>query len=237
MSEFFKKYINFFLKFFGLVLKKNRKEIGPFIFLKEYNIKTVIDVGANIGQFASEIRAVLPNTFIYSFEPMKECFSSLVNTNKEDKNFKAFNFALGDSNCEMNIKKNSYAPSSSILDNSDLANKTFPYTKDFSEEKIVIKTLDSISSNLKIQNDVLLKIDVQGFEKQVLIGADKFLDNVKFIIIENSFFELYKGQALFDEIYNILNKKGFSYFGGLQTKKHPESGRILFEDSLFIRRT
>ncbi len=236
MFNLLKKIVNNTLGVFGVSLVKARKEINPFLFLKELNINTVIDVGANIGQFAGEVRKVLPNAQIYSFEPMKDCYEKLIENRKGDSLFKAFNFALGDSASESVIKKNDYAPSSSMLENSRMAEEAFPYTKNFTEEKIVVKTLDSVSSELSLKNKILLKIDVQGFEDKVLKGAEKFLNKTDVILVENSFFEIYKGQELFEQMYDRLYKLGFRYYGGVQSKRHPKTGEILFEDSLFIRK-
>jgi hypothetical protein len=69
----------------------------------------------------------------------------------------------------------------------------------------------------------------------VLKGAENILNKTKIVLIETSFYPFYKGQPLFDDIYDVLKKKGFKYHGNTHTKKHPETNEPLFEDSIFIR--
>jgi FkbM family methyltransferase len=219
-----------------LDLVKNRAHVDPLGFLNHFDVKTVIDVGANIGQFASEARKALPNAHIYSFEPMKECYSALLRSRASDSNFTAYNFALGESAGNSIIHKNSYAPSSSILNNSKILEEAFPFTKESTDETIVVKTLDSVLDGTKLEKNILLKLDVQGYEEKVLRGGLNFLNHVSIVLAETSFYALYEKQPLFDDIYKFLKEKGFEYHGGLQNKRHPKTGEILFEDSIFIRK-
>ncbi len=231
-----KKTIKSLLQKIGVDIIRYRHKINPFGFFKNYEVNTVIDVGANVGQFASEIRAVLPDAHIYSFEPMKECFAKLNISRKNDRNFTSYNIGLGDIAGTSVIHKNSYAPSSSMLSNTELLEDAFPFTKDSTDEKIIVKTLDSILQASNIKRNILLKLDVQGYEEKVLRGAVNLLPHVSIVLAETSFRALYENQPLFSNIYNFLTEKGFEYHGGLQNKRHPKTGEILFEDSIFTRR-
>ena len=68
------------------------------IVLKKYAIDTVLDIGANNGQFALDIHTRLPKAKIYSFEPLQEAFRELTGNLKTVPGFRAFNIGLGDSN-------------------------------------------------------------------------------------------------------------------------------------------
>jgi len=80
----------------------------------------------------------------------------------------------------------------------------------------------------------LLKIDVQGLEKQVLDGGKETIKKVKVIIIETSYISLYKDQPLFDDVHDQLAKVGFRFHGNLGQLLHPTDGSILQGDSVFI---
>ncbi len=219
----------------GFDLHRYRPQIDKLSYLQTFDLQTILDIGANVGQFALEIRQTLPEAQIYSFEPIKECFKKLEEIIESDKNFKAFNFALGDKNENLKMNKSSYTPSSSILEMAESHKTFFPHTKENKPEKIEIKRLDDIAHSLSLSKELLIKVDVQGFEDKVIAGGIKTFKKAKVVLIENSFVELYKGQPLFDDIYQKLKFLGFVYKGSLQEKLSKKTGQIISEDSLFIK--
>ncbi|MEI6843441.1 MAG: FkbM family methyltransferase [bacterium] len=221
----------------GFDVLKFRPKPNPLEWLKDKQIKTVLDVGANVGQFAKEIREFLPETKIISFEPLSDCFHKLTENMKDDNSFKAFNFALGEKDEVTTIHHSDYSPSSSILHMAHNHKSLFPHTKESRPEQITIKKLDDLDliTTEKLEQHILLKIDTQGFEDKVLKGAEKFLEHVTYIIIETSYIELYEKQPLFADIYSILTHKEFIYKGGLQQKMNGKTGQIISEDSLFVK--
>jgi FkbM family methyltransferase len=221
----------------GLDVRRYRPEPDHLIWLKEAGIKTVLDVGANVGQFAHEIRIDLPRAFIYSFEPLKDCYDELVKSMKDDGRFKAFHFALGDKNEEIVMHKNDYSPSSSILEMDEKHKDLYPHTKNTKNEKITVRTLDGLKEFSTLpKKEILLKIDTQGYEDRVLRGGTMFLSHVKVILVETSFVTLYKNQYLFDDIYKMLTGLGFVYKGGMHQRFDTKKGGNLFEDSIFVRK-
>ena len=83
--------------------------------------------------------------------------------------------------------------------------------------------------------EILIKVDVQGFEDKVIAGGVETFKKAKVVLIENSFVELYESQPLFDDIYMKLKELGFEYRGALQQKIAKNTGQIISEDSMFIR--
>ena len=82
------------------------KRANPFVmyeWVKGKNIRTIIDVGANIGQFASYINKLLPEANLYSFEPLRDCYKQLLKKMEHVANFRAFQFALGAENGKAQI--------------------------------------------------------------------------------------------------------------------------------------
>lgn len=236
----YKKIINKILRWKGYEISRIQTldikiKSGKFNWIKQLNIKTVLDVGANTGQFAHMINKILPGVKIYSFEPIKECFEILKQLENANSNLKTFNFALGNKSGEQTIFKNEFLPSSSLLNMAELHKNIFPYAKESEPETIFIKTLDSISDQIVFQTKVLLKVDVQGFEINVLKGAISSLSNIDVIIIETLFVELYYNQTQFDDIYSFLVNRNFSYRGNFEQINDPKSGRILWADAIFIK--
>src|SRR3989344_7135139 len=160
------------LRKIGLDLHKYRPIPDKFGQLKDLNINTILDIGANVGQFATEIRSKLPNAQIYSFEPLNECFEALETSFGADPKFKAFNYALGEAEVEIAMHKSAYSPSSSILAMSQTHKTLFPHTKEHTEEKIKIKKLDDVARDLNLEKEILIKVDVQGFEDRVIAGGE-----------------------------------------------------------------
>lgn len=109
----------------GELLKLNRYKK----WLKTTNIRTVIDVGAHTGEFASAIKAILPEAYVYSFEPLLDCHPKLARRLAKYERFQAFCVALGDSQGEVTFWRSDFTKSSSVLRMSDLHKKTFPWTE------------------------------------------------------------------------------------------------------------
>lgn len=220
---------------FGLDLHRYQPRPDKLAWLKTLNIHTVIDVGANVGQFANKIREQLPAAFIYSFEPIKECFLKLKDREKKDQKFKAFNFALGDINEKTTINKSVYTPSSSLLPMSDIHKTAFPHTKNSVPEKIEIRKMDEMFKDIIMEKEIIIKMDTQGYEDKVIAGGQKTFSLAAVLIVETSFVPLYDYQPLFANIYAILIKMGFTYRGSLHQKINQQTGQILFEDSIFVK--
>lgn len=222
---------------FGFDFHRYRPQVHRLTLLQSLGISTVIDVGANTGQFAREIRELLPDACIYSFEPIKDCYQALVDAMSGDSKFKAFNFALGASSHESSIHRSAYNPSSSILDMDIQGKLLFPYTTEHTMESIVVRRFDEIAELPldRLDREILLKIDTEGYESQVLEGAASLLAKAKVVIIENSYISRYQGQALFDDIYMTMKNAGLSYRGAWQQKINPKTGEVIFEDSVFFR--
>jgi FkbM family methyltransferase len=211
-------------------------ESGEFKWLQEFGIKTVLDVGANVGLFTEMVSKILPQASIYAFEPLTECYEKLNKLTDQIKKLKCFNVALGSENMEAVINKNMFTASSSLLKMRSLHKETFPYTAIESEEKIQVVTFESLINEIQLEEKVLLKLDVQGYEIEVLRGMKSVLNNIDLIIAETSFVELYQGQPLFNEVYDFLRNKGFEYYGNFDQMTDPKAGSVLQADAIFAKK-
>ncbi|TWU27186.1 2-O-methyltransferase NoeI [Novipirellula galeiformis] len=204
--------------------------------LKEYHPGTVLDIGANEGQFAGLIREFLPGAKIVSFEPLKSCFETLQSKQAELAPSLAFHTALGSEPGTATINRSAFTPSSSLLPMGSLHKVELPHTAESVQEEIVISRLDDILNDLELEEPILMKIDVQGFEEQVLLGAEQTLQKVIAVVVEVSAQPLYEGEPGFDRIYEIMKSHGFAYCGNVDQWRNKKSGHILQFDCLFENR-
>src|SRR5262249_23066112 len=149
--------------------------------------------------------------------------------------FRAFDFALGSETSEIEMHRSEFTPSSSILRMSAVHKEAFPFTSKEVLEKIVIKRLDDVAVTLDLAENILIKVDVQGFEDRVIAGGLQTIQIAKLLIIETSFESLYHGQPLFDTIYETVKRMGFAYHGNFSQLSNPIDGNILQADAIFIK--
>ncbi|MBK6914001.1 MAG: FkbM family methyltransferase [Ignavibacteriales bacterium] len=235
-----KRKLSDFLRYRGYQISKihtleNNIIAGKFIWLQKMGIKTVLDVGANVGNFTKMISKILGNVNIYAFEPLGDCYKNLIENTKHIENIKCFNSALGNSTATSFIYHNEFSPSSSLLRMEELHKNIFPHTKNEITEKIEVRELDSFENEINWTRKILLKIDVQGFELNVLKGAIISLKKIDVIILEISFVKFYENQTNFDEIYRFLSEMNFNFQGNFDQVKDPKTGKILYVDAIFIK--
>lgn len=200
-------------------------------------IRTVLDVGANAGQFGQFLREDVGfGGRIVSFEPLSGPYAELSRHAAADPQWTALNFALGaeESTAEINVSRNAY--SSSILDILPAHTQAEPESAVISREKIQIKTLDSVvAAHCPSQEGVYLKIDTQGYEHPVLLGAARSLSWIRTLQLELSLTPLYQGQKLFGEMLEFLGEKGYRLVALDPAFTDPASGHLLQVDGIFHR--
>jgi FkbM family methyltransferase len=209
-----------------------RKQLFEF-----YGIDVVLDVGANTGQFAQQIRNDIGySKKIVSFEPLSSAFELLKANAERDPEWDIFNFALGDAEAkqEINIAGNSY--SSSLLNMLPSHLKAAPESKYVGSEVIEIKTLDSIFDDVcQRDKNIYLKIDTQGFESKVIKGAERSLAYINTVQLEMSLVPLYQGELMFNEMYSLMSEKGYSLVSIESGFSDQVSRQLLQVDGIFHR--
>lgn len=168
-------------------------------------IKTFIDIGSNKGQFSLLINNLYPKSKILAFEPLNVEFKILSKIFSGNKNISTYNFGLGNKNTSMYIYKSNQSDSSSFLKPTNMQINFFPDTYIKEKIKVKIKKLNNYTKRLK--KPIFLKIDVQGFELEVLKGSD--VTQFKFIYLEASYKKLYTNQPLITDISKFLSSKNF----------------------------
>lgn len=208
---------------------------GKYEWLQNFGINTIIDVGANTGGFALFINKIIPSAKIYSFEPLFEVFEIFKKNTHHIENCTIFNVALGKFNGEEKFFKNEFSPSSSFLKIKEAHVTAFPETAKTTLEKVSVKKLDSFIDSIDLKEKVLLKLDVQGYELNTLLGSIEILEFIDIIITEVSFYPLYENQTSFDEINSFLIENGFKYFGNFDQLLDPHDKKIIQADAIFIK--
>ncbi len=198
--------------------------------------KTIIDVGANVGQFAVSAAKCFPEAVVHSYEPVPECHAELERTAKKFRNIHTSPLALGETPGEAAFHVNSHTHSSSVLALAENHKRAFPSAREVRTIPICVSTLDREYEAADLMGPVLLKLDVQGYEKQVLAGAKNTLPRIDYVLVEVSFRPLYEGESTFDEIFAFLNGFGFEFLQPVSFFPDPASGRYLQMDALFGRR-
>jgi len=204
--------------------------------LENYGIDTVIDIGANAGQFGRELRSLGYTGRIVSFEPLTEAFQQLQSAARADVGWRVLNLALGDvpGRNTINVAANSY--SSSMLQMLPLHEDAAPYSQYKAEESVQVETLDALFEDVCAgARNIYMKIDTQGYESQVLRGAARSMEHIDSIQLEMSLAPLYSGQALFGDLYADLTGKGFTLVGLESSFVDPRSGHVLQIDGIFHR--
>ena len=204
--------------------------------INRLKIDEVIDVGANIGQFALELRNLDYKGKITSFEPLSSAHQILTRNARNDKNWNIYKrVAIGAEICEekINISKNSQ--SSSILNMLELHKKASPGAVYKSSENVEVITLDSVFCKNHNKKSYFLKIDTQGYEWNVLKGAENLLENCKAICCELSLEKLYSDQKDWLEIIKMLEKKGFELWSLETAYVDSRNGKLLQMDGIFIK--
>jgi FkbM family methyltransferase len=196
-------------------------------------INLVLDVGANVGQFGRSIRASGYRGRIVSFEPVKSAYDQLAAT--IDPSWVRLPTALGSVNQQsiINVNRNSDMSSLRTLDENHARKHGF---NSAGTQKIDVVRLDDIFDQYAKKGDnILLKLDVQGYEDEVLKGASVSLSKIKAIQTEMALSPTYAGQSQMIETVMNLARQGFQLVDIMNGFRETD-GCLLEADGFFIRR-
>ena len=193
---------------------------------------TVIDVGASRGQFALFAHARFPGARLISFEPLPDAQQTAAEV-LASVGGELHRVALGAAVGETTLHVSARDDSSSLLPIGPEQVRAFPGTEEAREVPVAVAVLSDYLTE-EIARPCLLKIDVQGFELDVLRGAGERLAVVDEVLVEASFVQLYTGQALAGEIVEYLGSHGLRLVDVMEVARRPD-GVALQADFLFRR--
>ncbi len=197
--------------------------------------RTIIDVGANAGQFTIAALNIYDGVIVHAFEPVESCVDQLRINTKNYKGVHIYNIALGARPERRTFYENRSSLCSSLLKTSQKHRSEFPEAIEKSHKTLDLSTLDFFFSRIRLPEPVLLKIDVQGAEKQVIEGGRETLKQVEFVMLEASFTPMYLEELMFLELIHVMSKFKFEFVRPISFLKSPKSGEILQSDILFKR--
>jgi FkbM family methyltransferase len=191
----------------------------------------VFDVGANVGQTISRFRNFLTNPTIHAFEPSHQTYLQLRNNTAAIPNVRLNNFALGSKRGSLPFNENNFSTMSSFLELGDSGWGTV-----LQRPEVEIRTIDDYCAEQGIAEIDILKSDTQGFDLEVIRGAERMLveGRIKLIFMEINFFEIYEDLPRFDEIFSFVAGKGFSLVSFYRF--YYRNDRIAWTDALFERK-
>lgn len=205
--------------------------------LRNVGVRTVLDVGANAGQFARKALEWFPGAEIISFEPLSEAFKELSRLAEKSRGrLRAEQVGLGEQEGTLRMKIHlDHPPSSSFLDVTQRGLELYPFQRRQVERQVRVARLDNYlrEKEIELRPEVLVKLDVQGYEDRVIRGGQATLARAAACIVEISLEPLYAGQPTFREIVELLEGLGFRYAGNLEQTSGP-TGQVVFVDAVFL---
>ena len=237
MLGLIKKIINKILKPFNIKLIRPKKP-RLLTILERFNINLIFDIGANDGEFAKTISNSGYKGRIISFEPTTDAYKSLKVNASKYSNWAVYDqVAVGNENSiiEINIAGNN-AASSSILQMGETHKESAPKSKYIGVENVRQIKLDSIFKKyFKNEGQVMLKIDVQGYEEQVLLGIQKYIKDIQIIKLECSLVSLYEKDKTFEFYFDWMKELGYTLYDIEPGHANIKKGQLLQFDAVFVR--
>jgi FkbM family methyltransferase len=197
----------------------------------------VLDVGANVGQFATGLRRLGYAGLIVSFEALPSVHAKLTQRAAADSNWVvAPCAALGSSPGTVEINVAANTASSSVLPMLEAHRRAAPQSQYVGTVAVPMARLDELSLPLlPSHGELMLKIDTQGYEREVLRGATAILNRVAALQVELSLVPLYEGAPTLADMVVFVERLGFELFNLAPGFKEKRSGRLLQADGFFVR--
>lgn len=168
-------------------------------------IETIYDIGANVGTWSLLAKSIFPQASIQAFEPLESCREAFLRNTALVDGIDFHGVALGPDDRVATMHIGAITDTSSLLPPCDQAD-----FKEAAARELPVRSLDAFVVANKIPEPDLLKLDVQGYELEVLKGAPMMLRRAKAVLCEVSFVPLYKGQCLFADVVTFMSLAGFS---------------------------
>jgi len=224
--------------------ERARLEAGGWIFaqpkrlklINDRRITTILDCGANAGQYVADLKKAGWAGKVYSFEPLSDAYEKLRARAGASEQWQAFHFALGEKNEQSTIQIAGNSYSSSLLQFSTDFKELRPDASPVGSETVTIRRLDDVvkEESLSFDGPVMLKLDVQGFELSVLRGALETLPLVSVLQCELALIPSYEGGATFVEVREFLRERGFVLAHLIDGHVNHETGELREVDGIFL---
>lgn len=197
----------------------------------------ILDVGANAGQYAEKVRSLGYDGTIVSFEAIPDIQRQLADKAARDPRWiVAPCAAVGSRSGQIEINIAANLASSSVLAMHDTHLRAAPESAYVDKQLVRLARLDELAPPLlPPAGDLLLKIDTQGYEKEVLGGSSGLLERVVAMQVEISLVPLYEGAPTLVEMVSSIERLGYAMFNMTPGFKRQKDGRLLQIDGFFVR--
>jgi FkbM family methyltransferase len=205
------------------------------------HIDTVLDVGANHGQYATSLRALGYDGWIYSYEPVKSIFDSLSAQMTGDNRWRGFNFALGEAEDRkpINVAAGDGQASSFLTFNDDGPERWGDAHKVARMEEVEVHRLDGVISEIigeRSDARIYLKLDTQGLDLSILRSAGNQMPRILGLQAEIAAHHFYEGMLPFGDAINGFQELGFEITGIFPLSREFDNLRVIEFDFVFMRR-
>lgn len=195
-----------------------------------------IDVGAHTGRMAARIRKVFTNARVYAFEPASGPGSVLRERAERDPGIVPVPIALGSASGESTIYETSNPHYSSLLRPAASAvHDTAGAAAVVDRSRVQVSRLDDWAARTGVERVDLMKLDVQGYELEVLRGAGRLLDSVRAVYAEAHLTPAYEGAASYSEIDLYLRRHGLTVHQVHELMTRGDDLQTVQLDALWIR--
>lgn len=197
------------------------------------NVSLIVDGGANEGQWAKRIRRDGYTGRLLSIEPGSSAFNKLLKYSSNDEAWETLNVALGskEETAELYLSNNDGMSSSLKLPGRHLVD--FPTVKFAGSERVSVNTLENLLS--QVHGNVMLKLDIQGFEMEALEGVGSALDKISVIEVEMTLHPMYQGENSVGQILYTIENMGFELFSISEFGKG-KNGQVSYFDVIALRK-
>jgi FkbM family methyltransferase len=200
------------------------------------SIGTVLDVGANEGQFVKVARVLFPQASILAFEPNPHLRTALEGLFTASGSGAVLPLACGRESGVLPLYLTKFSPSASLLQPTEVRIPDYPAAEIGETVQVKVERLDDVvRANAWARAPYLLKLDVQGFELEVLQGATGILPEIAVIVCEVNAEDFYAGQAGFEQIYLCLREHGFKLVDIGEPIRARATGEVLYFDVAFLK--
>jgi FkbM family methyltransferase len=204
--------------------------------LQALRVDTVLDIGANIGQYAQALRYKGYKGRILSVEPNPRTYGLMKRAAEGDPDWRCFNIGFGDANSTAVLNTATISGFDSILQGTSYLQSLEEGAQTQTRTEVTIQRLDSFWNEQGLDGSrVFIKLDCQGYEKRILLGASQCLGNVLGIQLELSIRRIYDDQPQIEEMMPFLKELGFCAYGLIDGFRDRISGQLLEVDGFFVR--
>jgi FkbM family methyltransferase len=191
----------------------------------------VFDVGASYGLFVDEARSFWPNVAVHCFEPEPEYVEALRSRSEPPEKLRVCCHLVGAS-CADAVDYHFHLGASSILPSEQAGGSAVGGGRAMRSARMI--TLDSWCREQGVHPQ-FLKIDVQGYELEVLRGAAEMLAHVEVVLTEVNYIEIYRGVPLAAEVIGWLAARGYALHDVINFMPRPSDGALWQSDMVFVR--